>query len=70
MELALLPAPKTPMHLPVRGADSRGHVMEQWGLCVACDRWFYCGAGHESPVDARCPACDQPPVAIRETWEA
>lgn len=44
--------------------------MEQWGLCLACDRWFYCGAGHDSTIDARCPACDQPPVAIRETWEA
>ncbi|HWH33588.1 MAG TPA: hypothetical protein VNU01_13035 [Egibacteraceae bacterium] len=51
---------------PVR---SKGSKVEQWGLCVSCDRWFYCGTSVEQSRDCRCPACDQAPVAIRETWE-
>jgi hypothetical protein len=74
MELAL----RTPVHTPPSGGhvtpplgldEPKGAKVEQWGLCVSCDRWFYCGTSAEQPRECRCPACDQVAVAIRETWE-
>lgn len=54
---------------PIPFVEVRGPKVEHWGLCVSCDRWFYCGTTLEQTRDCRCPACDQAPVAIRESWE-
>lgn len=50
--------------------SSREAKVEQWGLCVSCDRWFWCGTNAEHASQCRCPVCDRAPVAIRETLDA